>query len=336
LIKGPALNRLLWVAAAVLMAGLLWWGRADLGKVLSARPLPLAACFAFSAGIALTGVAKWRICLQSVGEAGRIGARSLFYYFMIGRVLGLVVPMEIGDFGARTMSLKAGHSVPIGRASYSVYLDRTFDVVVSGILLVPSALFIVGVVGRSAGLAIGLAAFGAGLVCFALLGNETMELVVALFRLLLGAICRIPGIRSKVDADAEIKALECASRRSVAAKLYLLSGLKFFFTAMRFVAVAAAMGLGVGVADVALFAPGAQFALVFSVTPGGLGVVDWSWLGLLFKIGVPKSEGVPYLVTLRISVLVSVLALAAVAKVLHRKGPGERTPRDGGDEARTA
>jgi uncharacterized membrane protein YbhN (UPF0104 family) len=328
--KGPGWNPLLWVAAVVLMAGLLWWGRADLGKVLSARPLPLVACLAFTAGIALTGVAKWRICLKSVGESGTIRVRTLFYYFMIGRVLGLVVPMEIGDFGARTMSLKAGHSVPIGRASYSVYLDRTFDVVVSGILLVPSVLFILGVVGYGAGLAIGVGAFGAGLACFALLGCQTMELVVALFRLLLAAICKVPGIRTRVNAEAEIKALQCAGHRSVAVKLYLLSGLKFLFTAMRFAAVASAMDLGVGVAEMLLFAPGAQFALVFSVTPGGLGVVDWSWLGLLLKIGVPRSDGVPYLVTQRISVLISVLVLAAVAKALYRRGPEERTQRDRG------
>ncbi|MFZ1947970.1 MAG: lysylphosphatidylglycerol synthase transmembrane domain-containing protein [bacterium] len=333
--KGPRWNRLLWAVALALMAGLLWWGRADLSKVLTARPLPLVACFAFTAGIAMTGVARWRICLKSVGESGTIGIRSLFYYFMLGRVLGLVVPMEIGDFGARTLSLKAGHSVPIGRASYSVYLDRTFDVVVSAILLVPSALFILGVVGRDAGLAIGAGAFAAGLACFALLGRQTMELVVALFRLLLGAICKVPGIRTRVNARAEIEALECARHRSVAVKLYLLSGLKFLFTALRFGAVALAMDLGAGVADMVLFAPGAQFALVFSVTPGGLGVVDWSWLGLLLKIGVPRSDGVPYLVTQRISVLISVLVLAAVAKALHKRGSGERTQRDRGQQSGT-
>jgi len=302
------------------MLSLLWWGRDDLGRIRSLRPLPLALCFVFTLAIALTAVLKWRICLKSMGEccADRLG--SLFYYFMVGRVLGLVIPMEIGDFSVRTMSLKLDHRVPIGRASYSVYLDRTFDVIVSAILLVPSGLFILGVLGSTAAFAIGGAAFLGGFLCFAFFGRQTIRGLAVGFGYIFRAICCIPGLRGRVDATAETRALAMSGSADIASTLYLLSGVKFIWTALRFASIALATGLSVGVGNVLLFAPGAQAALVFSVTPGGLGVVDWSWSGLLYRIGVDKHDIVPYLVTMRVAVLVSVLLIAGCSRFFYR-GP---------------
>jgi uncharacterized protein (TIRG00374 family) len=295
------------------MAALIWWGRSDLARLLSLRPLPLVLCLALTLAMALTSVWKWRVCLQSMGEPCAADVRSLFHYFMVGRVLGLVVPMELGDLCARTMSLKFKHDLSLGRGTYSVYLERSFDVAVSAVLLVPSALFILGVVGPGAGMAIALIGFAAGLVCFAAWGRQTLHFLVGLFGLILRGVSRIPGLRNRVKAQSEIQNLAVADIGRVAAKLYLLSGLKFLWTALRFAVVAMATGMAVGVSEILLFAPGAQLALVFSVTPGGLGVVDWSWSGLLLKIGVARNDIVPYLVTLRLAVLASVLVLAGAS-----------------------
>lgn len=312
-------NRLLWVAGAALMVALVWWGRNDLAKMLSLRLLPLALCFLFTLAMALTSVWKWRICLESMGEAGNARFGALFHYFMIGRVLGLVVPMELGDLSARAAALKFKHALSVGRGTYSVYLERAFDIAVSGILLVPSALFMLDVVSPAAGLAIAGLGFLAGLLCFAVLGRQTIRLLVELFRLILRVVCVIPGLRGRVNPDVETQALAVSGVGRVAPKLYLLSGLKFLWTALRFASVALATGMAAGVADIVLFAPGAQLALVFSVTPGGLGVVDWSWSGLLLKMGVSRHDIVPYLITLRLSVLVSVLVLAGISRLLSLK-----------------
>lgn len=314
---GPLIrNRVLWVAGAALMVALAWWGRNDLVKILSLRPVPLGLCFLFTLAMALTSVWKWRICLRSMGEAGAAHYWSLFHYFMVGRVLGLLVPMELGDLSARTMSLKYKHSLSLGRGTYSVYLERAFDVAVSGILLAPSALFILDVVSPATGLAIAGLGFLAGFLCLAVLGRQTIRLLVELFGLILKGICLIPGLRGRVNPKAEKQALAVVDVGRVAPKLYLLSGIKFLCTALRFASVALATGMATGVADILLFTPGAQLALVFSVTPGGLGVVDWSWSGLLLKMGVSKHEIVPYLITLRLAVLVSVLVLAGISRLV--------------------
>jgi uncharacterized protein (TIRG00374 family) len=317
-------NRWLWVAGVALMAGLVYWGRHDLGRIASLAPLPVALCFFSTAGIALFSALKWKVALQSIGggKAPRLG--SLIHYFMIGRVLGLVVPMDVGDFAARTASLKLDHSVPLGKASYSVYLDRTFDVIVAGILITPSALFILGAIRPQLGIVIYCLAFAAGLLCFVLLGRQTIEFLLVIFHALFAAICKIPGIRSRVDVGVERSLLAACSFRSVAPTLYLLSGAKFLFTALRFLSIALAMHIGVSVAGMLLFAPGAQFAAVFSFTPGGMGMVDWSWSGLLYKMGVDRHDIVPYLISLRLATWLSVLVLAGLSRLLYRRPAVER------------
>jgi uncharacterized membrane protein YbhN (UPF0104 family) len=164
----------------------------------------------------------------------------------------------------------------------------------------------------------------AGLLCFVFLGKQTTDLLHALFHLLFKAICKIPGLRRRVDSQAERALLTAPGSESVARTLYLLSGLKFLFTAARFASIALAMRLEVGALAMLLFAPGAQFAAVFSFTPGGMGIVDWSWVGLLYKIGVDRPDSVPYVVSLRLATWISVLILAGLSRLLYRKPSKDR------------
>jgi uncharacterized protein (TIRG00374 family) len=313
-----------WMLAALLMAALVYWGRHDLGKVTRLDPLLVGICFASTVGIALVSALKWRLSLHSLGESRATHFGTLLYYFMFGRAVGLVLPMDLSDFGVRTMSLKFDHSVSIGRASYSVYLDRTFDVIIAGLFLIPSVLFMTGVIGIAAGLVLLGMALAVGLACFTFLGRQTMAVITLIFRALFKAVCKISWIGRKVEFETESKLLAGANLKTIAPWLFLLSTLKFLFTSLRFISVALAVGLGLGSWEILLFVPGAQFAALFALTPGGLGIADWSWSGLLYKIGADKHTIVPYLVSLRLVISVSIMVMAGFSRLLYRKPARER------------
>jgi uncharacterized membrane protein YbhN (UPF0104 family) len=310
---------ILWILALALMAGFVYWGRHNLGKVLTLKPLGVGLCFACTAGIAVISALKWRVVLRSIGEVGAAHFGSLLYYFMFGRAVGLVLPMDVSDFGVRTMSLRLNHSISIGRASYSVYMDRTFDLVVAGLFLVPSILSIVGTIGPGTGLWLFAACFVFGLVSFSFWGRQTMIVIVFIFHQLFRAFCRIPWIGRRVDPDAERKMFGERDLGGVAAPLFLLSCVKFMFTALRFVTIGMAMGLTLGAAKLILFVPGAQFAALFALTPAGLGIADWSWFALLLKTGAEEAVIVPYLLSLRVVISMSIIVLAAFSRLLYRK-----------------
>jgi uncharacterized protein (TIRG00374 family) len=312
-------KRALWILAVGLMAAFVYWGRRDLDKIFKLDPVFVVLCFACTVGIAVISALKWRVALRSIGEHDAAHFGSLLYYFMFGRAVGLVLPMDVSDFGVRTLSLKLNHSVSIGRASYSVYMDRTFDLVVAGLLLVPSILSIVGVIDAASGLVLfgGLAVFG--LLSFLFWGTQTMKVILFIFHQLFKAVCRIPWVSKRVDSDAERKLFDKRDYGPAAPWLYLLSVAKFVFTAMRFIAIAAAMDLGVGASEIFLFVPGAQFAAFFALTPGGLGIADWSWSALLIKIGADDRIVVPYLISLRLVISLSIVVIAGFSRLLYRK-----------------
>jgi uncharacterized protein (TIRG00374 family) len=317
----------MWLVAAVLMATLLYWGRHDLGRIRNLDPLLVAVCFGCTAGMAVTSALKCKLSLSSIGESDATHFGSLLYYFMCGRAVGLVLPMDVSDFGVRTMSLKFDHSVSIGRASYSVYLDRTFDVIIAGVFLIPSVLFLVHAVSPRTGLILFGIAFVSGLVCFTFLARQSTRLLAFIFHALFKAVCRIPWIGKRVEFETESKLLEGGDFAAIAPALYMLSSIKFFFTAMRFVVIAMAVGMALGFKEILLFVPGAQFAALFALTPGGLGIADWSWSGLLYTIGADKHMIVPYLVSLRIVIMASIVVLAGISRLLYR------SPRTVGDQA---
>jgi uncharacterized protein (TIRG00374 family) len=312
-------RHLIWIFAAGLMAGFLYWGRRDLGSILDLDPLMVTICFGATAGIALTTALKWRLALRCLHDSGQISFGSLLYYFMMGRAVGLVMPMDVSDFAVRTVSLKLDHSVSIGKASYSVYLDRSFDLVVAGLFLIPSVLHIVGSIGAGTALVVMAGAFILGLIAFVFFAHPTMRLVSFVFRLLFKAVCKIPWIGRRVHFETESRILEEAKVEPIATSLYFLSGVKFLFTSLRFIAIGAAVGIGAGAKQILAFVPGAQFTAMFALTPGGLGIADWSWSGLLYEMGVGREQSVPYLISLRLVISLSIVVLAMLSRMVHRK-----------------
>lgn len=312
-------RRILWVVAAVLMAGLVYWGRNDLHLILNLDPGWVCLCFAGTLGVALCAALKWRISLNAMGEKRAAHFGSLLHYFMMGRAIGLVLPMDVSDLGVRTMSLKYDHSISVGKASYSVFLDRTFDVIVAGIFLAPSVLFIAGTLPARACMIVYAIIYAGGFLCLVLFGRRSMRMLQRLFRLLFRLVCRIPWVGKRAGGGEDIDLLDSSQVTLIAPKLFLVSGLKFVLVSLRYYAIAAALGIALGSGEVMAFVPSAQYAALLALTPGGLGIADWSWSGLLYKIGVGKEHLVPYLISLRLVITLSVILLALISRLAYRK-----------------
>ncbi len=322
--KGLAGRRILWAVAAVLMAALVYWGRHDLHLMRGLSPSWVVVCFAGTVGVAACAALKWRITLRAMGERKAAHFGSLFHYFMMGRAIGLVIPMDLSDLGVRTMSLKLDHEVSVNKASFSVYLDRAFDLAVTCIFLAPSVVFIAGGISARLCLVLYAAGFGLGLLCFIFLGRRSMQTLQRLFQFLFRLVRRLPWLGRRVGAATEADRVDAAVIAPIAPGLFVLSGVKFIFMVLRYYSIAVAIGIAVGFERLTGFVPSAQFAALFALTPGGLGVADWSWSGLLYKIGVGKEHIVPYLISLRLVIALSIIVLALVSRLAYRTPEPEK------------
>ena len=128
-----------------------------------------------------------------------------------------------------------------------------------------------------------------------------------------------------IDTIAFDPLLDSSEVTLIAPRLFLISGLKFVLVSLRYYAIAATLGIALGSGEVMAFVPSAQYAALLALTPGGLGIADWSWSGLLYKIGVGREHLVPYLISLRLVITLSVILLALISRLAYRKPqPKER------------
>jgi hypothetical protein len=84
----------------------------------------------------------------------------------------------------------------------------------------------------------------------------------------------------------------------------------------QFILLAEAFDLGISPWVFFAVWPMAQLTLVLGVTPGGLGIVDLGWLGLLTAGGIGTTEASTFVIVQRAGLTLAFLFLAAAALVL--------------------
>lgn len=94
---------------------------------------------------------------------------------------------------------------------------------------------------------------------------------------------------------------------SQAVKAYGITALLNGALILSFYFIAQAVGVKIGVVPFIVAYPLAQLSLIASITPGGLGIFDLGWLGLLVLSGVPEEQALTFVVAQRAYVSVFVL-----------------------------
>ena len=72
------------------------------------------------------------------------------------------------------------------------------------------------------------------------------------------------------------------------ASLYRNSLLKFVLLALRIYLVGSVLDLAASFTEITSIFSILQLSIIFTVTPGNLGVVEWGWVGLLPQVGVER------------------------------------------------
>ncbi|MBE2220920.1 MAG: flippase-like domain-containing protein [Anaerolineae bacterium] len=300
---------LLNILSLALFGLILWWGGPEAWlQILDSRWQDvLIACVLYGfAGM----VSAWR--LQVAAEsltAGWVAPwRRFFYVNMTARALGLVLPRALSSLGGKSVGLRA-FGIPIARSVWIVLVDNLFDILVLGVLTLPSLLLFRDLVSP-----LGYYLFAGGvMIVLALLlwwGILTRWLLI-----LLTWIHRIPWLSKRIKLDTQtaetiLPAPKPALQlQGLTLVLSLAIGLTYFFIAR---AISISVPLSAILASFAIV----QLSLIIAVAPGGLGIFDLGWLGLLHLIGVPEDQALTFVIAQRTYIFVFVLIWAAVSVLL--------------------
>jgi uncharacterized protein (TIRG00374 family) len=309
----------------LIFLGILYYGGAEaLRQVAQVNPWYLICAFVSTGLAALATSVRWGLIVEAL--EGRRAATLLHYcyYVMMGKISSTFVSQYVGDYGVRPLALKASSDTSMGRAFYSVLLDRFFDLMLSLLFLVPGLLYLGGVVSPEALAVLVVLLVGGYWVLVArnhrvvsgLLGVAAgaANRASAKTPILKGTLARVASTMEGARAGFDRVGQKCISVANVLTLCrYVLMALRSYFMAL-------ALGLSIPFGLIFVAVGLVRFTLFFAVAPGRLGVLEVGWYGVLALGGVRSSAIIPFLIALRVYGLVfnAVLALAAHLAVTIR------------------
>lgn len=279
-----------------LMGGLmLWLGLDALPILLHIRSWPLVGALACTVVVVACIGLRWRTLVRTISGCD-LPLRESCRYFLWNRTLGFLIPKDLSDLGGRTALLTTRHGIPVPRAVASVLLDRLFDLTLPLLLLGPALLFLTDTVDGKRFI---LGLLGLPLIACATLSVAGKAIITRTASLYSKATAwawqRFPQTR-RWPMPPQFPVLSGATLSCA----FGLSALKFYATALRFACYARALDLDISPAIFVAGTPITQLSFLLALTPGGLGVLEATWYGILTYTHVSERAIAPFLLAQRV------------------------------------
>ncbi|MGD1991910.1 MAG: lysylphosphatidylglycerol synthase transmembrane domain-containing protein [Anaerolineae bacterium] len=311
---------ILQLLSLVLFGLLLWWGGAEAWQqVLTGNLRDILIAFLLIGAVSALSALRlrWVACAVAGRNLGSWG--QFFYLNMTARAAGLVMPRSLTTFAGKPVALRA-LGMPIKRAVWAVVLDNLLDLLLLGTWTIPGLIFLQDWMSPATTivLAAGLTLVLAGGVRWVIAGGRLSRIFSWLER--------IPRLAAALPIDREAADGALLGHSAVLPAL----GLSVLINGMLVIVyhtIARAVGLSIPWPVFAASFPVTQLSLVLAVTPGGLGIFDAGWYGLLVLSGVEQQEALNFVIAQRACVFVYVLiwgGLGALLSLLLERGRNAR------------
>ena len=308
-----AMKRWLLITLQVLSVGLLAliivWGGPEAWKQVSSGDRTFILISFMLLGLA-SMVSAVRIQLIARSTTGKsLAPWTRFYNMnMTIRALWLIVPRSLSTLGGKSVALST-IGISLRRAVWIVFIDNVFDLILLGVLVGPALLYLRrhfqawGFLTLISVLILGLA-----VILWGLRGSGYMHLVVSWIK-------SRPRISTPLGIDPDAVA-NLSLSRSATMRAFGLSVLLNGLLATCFFYIAQAVGLTYPLFVFIAGFPITQLSLILAVTPGGLGLFDAGWYGVLLLAGVPNQQALTFVIAQRAYIMIYVLIWAGFSVLL--------------------
>lgn len=294
------------VVSLLLFGLILWWAGPETWQVVlrGDRTYFFTALLIYGmAGVASSSRLHW--LTKAVSERKNIPWRRIYIVNWTARALGLVLPRSVSTIGGKAVALKA-LGVPLRQAVWIVFIDNAFDLLLLGLWVLPAVWWLQKQTQTWVfWLVLVLMVMVAGLLVW--WGTQPGRLEPFLRQ-----VRRFPRLTKwlNLDENSFIPTPAYALPSLVWTVVLHLILIISFYTIGQAVASPAALPL------IASGYPFVQLSLIVAFAPGGLGLFDLGWLGLLRLGGLSESEALAFVVAQRAYVYVFVLVWALFSVTL--------------------
>lgn len=270
------------VLALALLIALAKIARLDVSELLhllsGVRLFPFAALLVLTGLQVLLAAEKWRLVERRIAPGAEHPLRLCFCFTAIGTAAGQVLPMQLATALARSLGSHLVRGSGAVRGALATVFEQMFDVMVVALTgLASLACWWTGDLGRwpagaGAAVVLGFAFTGPALGGVAAATNSLAS-AHTIFGDGLGRFGRML-------LDARL------FEAGLARRLFALSVLRFVVLWLIAIATTQAVGLNISVVQLAAALPLVVLATALAVTPGGIGVNEWTFAAALTAFGV--------------------------------------------------
>ena len=244
----------------------------------------------------LLGAWRWRLCLNILGQGQKADFTGLLYFQSTANLFSLTGLGTVLSMAVKPMILSAKTSVPAAAAVGSVALDRLLDFLLSLVMLIPAAFYLLG------GLTLHQAAWWVLALMFLVSalgvvgGTKGLGMMAAFFRILQRLARKLIHKARRASApesagqtpQTDLEIVQCG--RADLVRLFGLSLLKMAFLVLRLQWLAFAVQIELPFSLLLLGLAVLQLSLIISPTPGALGLAEWGWAAVLLKFGLSGGQ----------------------------------------------
>jgi uncharacterized membrane protein YbhN (UPF0104 family) len=307
------LRLVLQVLSLALFGLILWLGGSTAWQQIAAgAPKHVLAAFLLIGIASMLSAARLQLITCSITGRELTPWRGFYHVNMTARTLGLVIPRSLTTFAGKPVALRA-LGFPLKRSILSVLLDNLFDLVLLSLIAIPALLFLEGRLSpsESGTLVVGLILALTGGLWWAT--SKRRSIIFPAW------IRRIPHLAS-IELENDI----LLPSRSIVMQVLGLTILLNFALTICYYHISRAIELTYPWSIFAAGFPAVQLSLVLAVTPGGLGVFDASWYGVLLLGGVSHQDALTFVIAQRAYIFVFVLIWAGFSTLLSLTLEGEK------------
>ena len=274
----------------------------------------------FYTGLAITALIihtwltayKWGLVTQKLTPDNQQPLRFYLFYTTLGSLTMQFMPQYVGMVMVQNLALRVHKISSFSRGFLTVVYDQFFNLLIPLLLFPTSILYVLGYISLSVAVWLWIATIT--LTHFII--NKWHRRLISWLIKTLTWVKQLKS-RKKPSNKAEI----ATGENSILSKkftlyLYWISVVRYMVWIVRGILIAIAGGFKFKLWAIAFISPIVQLAMLLSFTPANLGLMEFSWIGLLGLFDVPDASAVKFALMQRFLYMVAVVIILAVFAVV--------------------
>lgn len=272
------------------------------------------------AGLAITALIvhtfltafKWSLVTQKLTPDNQQPLKFYLFYTTLGSLTMQFMPQYVGMVMVQNLALRVHKISSFSKGFLSVVYDQFFNLLIPLLLFPTSILYVLGYIS----LPVAVFIWTTTIIGTHFIINKWHRSLISFLIKALTWVKQRKSAKAKQERSPIATGKDSILSKQFTLYLYWISVVRYAVWIIRGILIAIAGGFKIKLWAVAFISPIVQLAMLLSFTPANLGLMEFSWIGLLGLFDVPDASAVKFALMQRFLYVVAVVIILAVFAVV--------------------